>query len=63
LRPFACSGAPSAIPYGFADYLQLVDWTGRCVRADKRGFISEELPPIARRLRIDGEAWQRAMVP
>jgi hypothetical protein len=54
LRPFACSGAQSAIPYAFADYLQLVDWTGRYVRADKRAFISEELPPIARRLGIDG---------
>jgi hypothetical protein len=63
LRAFACSGESSAIPYAFADYLELVDWTGRCVRADKRGFISDHLPPIARRLGIDAEAWQRAMRP
>jgi REP element-mobilizing transposase RayT len=63
LRSFACSGAQSAIPYDFTDYLQLVDWTGRGVRADKRGPISQELPSIAVRLCIDGDAWQRAMRP
>jgi REP element-mobilizing transposase RayT len=63
LRPFACSGAQNAIPYAFADYLQLVDWTGRCVRDDKRGFIEQGLPTITIRLGIDGDAWQRAMRP
>lgn len=47
----------------FADYLQLVDWTGRCVRTDKRGSIAQDLPSIAVRLGIDSEAWQRAMRP
>jgi REP element-mobilizing transposase RayT len=28
------------IPYISTDYLQLVDWTGRCIREDKRGFIA-----------------------
>ena len=64
LRLFAAPDhATDVIPYAFDDYLQLVDWTGRCVRSDKRGFISGEIPPIARRLGIDGEAWQRAMRP
>ena len=64
LRSFVSAGNNDrAMPYSFEDYLQLVDWTGRCVRADKRGFIAEALPPIARRLGIDGEAWQRAMRP
>jgi hypothetical protein len=64
LRSFAVAdGTHNVIPYLFADYLELVDWTGRCVRADKRGFISDKLPPIARRLGIDGEAWKRAMMP
>ncbi len=39
------------------------NWTGRCVRVAKRGFINDELPPIARRLGIDAEAWKRAMMP
>jgi hypothetical protein len=63
LKSFACSDERSAIPYAFGDYLQLVDWTGRCVRADKRGSIAQALPSIAVRLGIDGEAWQRAMRP
>jgi REP element-mobilizing transposase RayT len=64
LRPFAAlDNASSALPYTFADYLELVDWTGRCVRDDKRGYIPREIPPIARRLGIDGEAWRTAMRP
>ena len=63
LRSFACSGQHSAIPYTFADYLQLVDGTGRCVRSDKRGSIAHALPTTALRLGIDSEVWQRAMRP
>ena len=31
---------PEGIPYAFIDYLELVDWTGRGIRDDKRGAIS-----------------------
>jgi hypothetical protein len=64
LRPFASRGGDkAAIPYGFDDYLALVDWTGRAVRADKRASIDDRLPSIAQRLNIDSEAWLRAMRP
>ena len=56
-------GADCAIPYRLEDYLDLVDWTGRAIRADKRGSILPGLPPIMQRLRIDAEAWQGAMQP
>ena len=39
------------------DYINLVDWTGRIIRDDKRGAISENLPPILARLNVDIEAW------
>ncbi|MFN0127109.1 MAG: transposase [Verrucomicrobiales bacterium] len=39
------------------DYLELLDWTGRELRADKRGRISDELAPILQRLDLDVEAW------
>jgi len=39
-------GEQSGILFSFEDYLQLVDYTGRCVREDKRGAISVALPPI-----------------
>jgi REP element-mobilizing transposase RayT len=47
----------SGIPFSFDDYLILVDWTGRIIRKDKRGFIAHRLPPILERLSIDSELW------
>jgi len=35
----------------------LVDWTGRIIREDKRGFIAHKLPPILDRLSIDRALW------
>ncbi len=56
LMPFdATARASWAIPFAFDDYLELVDWTGRLVRSDKRGFISQDQPKILNRLGIDGE--------
>jgi hypothetical protein len=41
----------------FSEYLQLLDWTGRQFRADKRGAIPCELAPIFERMQISGESW------
>ena len=38
-------------------YLQLLDWTGRQIRSDKRGAIPAELAPVLERLQISGESW------
>jgi hypothetical protein len=51
----------SAIPYSLRDYLLLVDWSGRSIRAGKRGFIAAHAPPILKRLNIDAEAWEVLM--
>jgi hypothetical protein len=62
LRAFSSAGVPSStIPYRFDDYLDLVDWTGRNIRSDKRGSIDERLPPIVQRLNIDPDAWHCSM--
>ena len=45
------------------DYLELVDSTGRAVRVDKRGAISERAAGILDRLGIDERAWLRHMQP
>jgi len=37
-------GMPQGLPFYLADYLDLVNWTGRAVRDDKRGAIAEDLP-------------------
>jgi len=46
-----------AIPFDFADYLQLTDWTGRAIRDDKTGAIPSHLAPILQRLNIDPNTW------
>ena len=38
------------IPYTRQDCFELVDWTGRALRADKRGVIDESQAPILKRL-------------
>ena len=51
------NGEPTDILFVFDDYLTLVDFTGRCVRQDKRGAIPAQLPPILQRLNIDRLTW------
>ena len=45
------------IPYTLADYLQLVDATGRAIIETKRGFIPKELPDILIRLNLNPDTW------
>ncbi len=47
----------SHIPLHLTDYIELVDWTGRQIRADKRGAINENVPPILGRLGIEQGNW------
>ena len=47
----------AAIPYNLKDYLELVDWTGRCIREDKRGSIDAATPTILQKLGIDEQEW------
>jgi len=48
----------TGIPFGFKEYLALIDWTGRSLRSDKHGHIENSLPPILARLRITPEQWR-----
>ncbi len=48
---------PQGLPFVLTDYLDLVDWTGRALRADKRGAIPVNLPPILQRLQIAPGHW------
>ena len=45
------------LPFKLEDYLELVDWTGRMVREDKRGSIKQNLPPILTRLNFTTKSW------
>ena len=45
------------MPFSVEDYMQLLDWTGRALRDDKRSAIPEFAPPILSRLGLSIEAW------
>jgi REP element-mobilizing transposase RayT len=45
------------LPLSLAEYLRLLDWTGRQIRRDKRGAIPADLAPILKRLHVAGDAW------
>ncbi len=47
----------TGILFSFEEYLQLVDTTGRIIREDKRGAITQTLPPILERLNISPKQW------
>ena len=49
---------PEGLPFKLTDYLELVDWTGRIIREDKKGHISNNIPSILERLNIDTKHWQ-----
>jgi REP element-mobilizing transposase RayT len=52
LRPFKDQGE-DCIPFNLKDYLELVDWGGREIMHNKRGYIPASVPPILARLRMD----------
>jgi hypothetical protein len=60
LFPFAGyprKAMPEGIPFRLQDYLELVDWSGRILREDKRGAILSHIPPLLQRLDIDAKHW------
>ena len=43
------------LPFQLNDYLELVDWSGRILREDKKGAIANKLPGILQRLDMDAK--------
>ena len=52
LAPFSEQGS-NALPFNLKDYLELVDWGGREVKRNKRGYIPASVPPILVRLNMN----------
>jgi REP element-mobilizing transposase RayT len=46
---------PQGLPFQLNDYLELVDWSGRILRDDKKGAIPDHLPDILQRLDMDAK--------
>ncbi len=61
LLAFAGTDTASGIPFRRCDYLELLDWTGRQWRADKRGRIPPALAPILQRLDTESGQWLAQM--
>ena len=60
LQPFVealTNNTGNGLPFTFTDYLELVNFTGRAVLENKRGFIGSHQPPILQRLKISTENW------
>ena len=49
LLPFA-DQEQDGVPFNLKDYLELVDWAGRAINENKRGYIPSGMPPILARL-------------
>lgn len=45
------------IPFYLADYIELIEWTGRAIRHDKTGFIASSQPSLLTELNISPDAW------
>ncbi len=52
-----CDKQPQGIAYALLDYLELVDWTGRVIRDDKSGAISEQIPSLLNVLGLENDTW------
>jgi len=52
LRPFS-ENEEDGIPFNLKDYLELVDWGGREIKHNKRGYIPASVPPILTRLSME----------
>lgn len=57
LAPIAGEIAPSPMPATLAEYLELIDWTGRIARPDKRGVIAPAALPVLHRLGLAADQW------
>lgn len=45
------------LPLSLVDYIELLDWTGRQLRDEKRGAIPAHLAPVLARLGLEPESW------
>ena len=52
LQPFDPRDEAAGLPFMLKDYLELVDWAGREIKRNKRGYIPASKPPILVRLNM-----------
>ena len=47
----------AGIAFSLTDYLELTDWTGRCMHPKKKGYIPDTTPKILHQLGLDEATW------
>lgn len=57
LRATCSAGGKGALPMTDGEYFVVLDWTGRQLRAGKRGVIPSDVAPILERLDIEASRW------
>jgi len=60
LFPFLGAERPDdilGIAYSVVDYFQLINWTGRAIRDDKKGAIPKHIQPLLQKLNINENEW------
>jgi len=57
LLPFAGTENTKAIPFRYADYFELVDWSGRHIAPNKSSYIDCDEPKIITTLSINEDDW------
>jgi len=62
LAPVNVLPSPQALPVTCAGYLELIDWTSRLTRKDKRGALDSAEPPILSTLGLSEQQWQQQML-
>ncbi|MGF1765655.1 transposase [Aliivibrio kagoshimensis] len=45
------------IPFRLDDYLELVDWSGKQIKPNKRGAIDASAPPVLQQLNVEQKEW------
>lgn len=49
------------LPFKLTDYFELVEWSGRCIREDKRGAIPAHIKPLFERFMVNEQDWLEIM--
>jgi REP element-mobilizing transposase RayT len=62
LASINASMTPAYLPITTEDYLDVIDWTARLTRPDKRGSIDATEPPILRKLGLSERQWHQQML-
>ncbi|MBL4940722.1 MAG: transposase [Colwellia sp.] len=45
------------LPFKLMDYFALVEWTGHCIREDKRDAIPDHIQPLFQRFNVNSDDW------